>query len=312
MKTSFPGDIGFSGMYLNGYRREPPTGSEQLVGTVVVKRNYQISGNQLVPQTDPFGIRLTDELKLPGQATQIELPGPKEGCEGCLSRYEHDIAVYKPLADLVVIDDYLLSHNYQVSVQGEGGSSQLWFNRTINSPQPPPPDLDAAEHIFGWLPRGGSVREGEGNLQITLPDDDTAIDVPNMRDFNNQFFNGSRRDFTPTYPPFTGFPQDQFQAGDSISMTRTRLVDAQSDIIFDFVLGQENIYANVYLYSGRGPDKERYWCVERPIDFRLDTLVVTPSQDNAYVVWRGVWDHAQFPANNYRKLDVIAQGVSNG
>jgi hypothetical protein len=66
------------------------------------------------------------------------------------------------------------------------------------------------------------------------------------------------------------------------------------------------------LYSGHGPDKERYWCVERPIDFRLDTLVVTPSQNSAYVVWRGVWDYEQFPANNYRKLDVIAHGVSNG
>jgi hypothetical protein len=307
MKTSFPTDTGFSGIYLSGYRRNPSVASEQLVGTVVVKRYYQMNDDQLVPSDDPAGIRVTDELKLPGEATKIEFPGPNEKCEGCLSRYEHDIAVYKPVADLIVIDDYTVSQQYQVRVRAAGGSSQVWFSRTIQSPQPEPPDLDAAEHIFGWLPRFDSVRESEGNLHITLPGDETAIDVPDMRDFNNRFFNGYRRDFAQP-----GFPLTEFQAGDNISMTRTQLGEIESDTLFSFTLGQESIHANLYLYTGRGPDEERYWCVERPINFRLDTVVISPSRNDAYMLWRGVWDFNQYPADNYRKLDVIAQGVSHG
>lgn len=305
MQTTFPTSTGYSGMYLNGYRRNPSAASEQLVGSVVIKRHYQIDAGQLVPSDDPVGIRITDELKLPGEATQIEWPGPDEGCEDCLPRYEHDIAIYKPVADLIVIDDYTVAHQYQVRVQAEGGASQVWFNRTIQSPQPAPTDLDAAEHIFGWLPRGGTARENDGNLQITLPD--TAVDIPDMSGFNNRFFNGYRRDFAQP-----GFPLSEFHAGDNISMTRTQLGETDTDTLFSFALGDESIRANVYLYTGRGPDEPRYWCVERPIDFRLDTLVITPSHNSAYVVWRGVWDFNQYPTNHYRKLDVIAQGASHG
>ena len=295
MQTSFPTDTGFSGLYLNGYRRHLSSASEQLVGTVVVKRNYQINGSQLTAIDDPDGIRLADlqqEVSYNGETQAISI-------------YEHDVALYKPLADLVVRDNYTVGHSYRLNVQANGGSDQTWFSRTIASPQPLPPDADAQENIFGWQPRFEGVRFAQGSVPETFPN--PAPDTPDMSGFNNLFFNGYRRDFAQP-----GFPQSEFQAGDNISMTRTLLGETDSDTLFSFVLGQESIQANLYLYSGRGPDEERYWCVERPIDFRLDTVVVTPSQDNAYLVWRGVWDYAQFPANNYRKLDVIAQGVSHG
>lgn len=306
METSFPTATGYSGLFLNGYRRAPGSSQAQLVGTAVVKRLYEIQGSQLIPVDDPIGIRVTDELKLPGEDTAIVTPAPDEGCEGCLARYEHDMAPYKPYADVVVIDDYVVAHNYQILVQSEGGTQQTWFNRSIGSPPVPPPDLDAAEHIFGWSPRAESPREGEGDLNITLPD--TAIPgTPDMTQFNNRFFNGFRRDFAQA-----GFPASEIPNTATVRFERTPLGDTVSDTLFAVTLGGEQMRADIHLYRGSGPDEPRYWCVHRPADFRLDTLVVTPSRSSAYALWRGVWDYGLFPAEHYRKLDVIAQGGHHG
>lgn len=302
MKTQFPTQTGFSGLYVNGYRSNPSGGDAQLMGTIVVKRNYQIDDKALVAIQDPDGIRLSD------QQEKIEYNGRKYW----ISLYEHDLAVYKPLADIIVRDNYLAEHRYQLRVQAEGSAVQTWLNRDTEAASVLPSDADAQENIFGWQPRYEGVRLFQGGAPNPVPDPFPAPPpapvVPDMSEFENLFFNGYRRDFASA----AEFPKDQFQAHDSISMTRSLLDDTELTTLFNFTLGQESIRANLYLYSGKGPDKDRYWCVETLPNIRLDTLVITPSTKSVYAVWRGVWNYARYPSENYRKLDVIAQGVSNG
>ncbi|MFT4653175.1 MAG: hypothetical protein ACI82S_000818 [Patiriisocius sp.] len=297
MKTQFPTETGFSGIYINGYRRNPSGDNAQLMGTAVVKRHYQINAGALLAIQDPdeIGIQLSDRQK----------DVLYDGKTNAISVYEHDLAIYKPLADIIVRDDYLVGHRYQLLVEPSTGGVQSWFSRTIDSPAPLPADADAQENVFGWQPRYQGVRFDQGSVPETFPN--PAPVVPDMSAFDNRFFNGYRRDFAQA-----GFPQNQIQAGDSISMTRTLLGETQSDTLFEFSLGQESIRANLYLYSGKGPDKDRYWCVHTLSDVRLDTLVITPSISRVYAVWRAVWDYASYPSENYRKLDLISQGVSNG
>lgn len=302
MKTQFPTQTGFSGLYVNGYRSNPISGDTQLLGTIVVKRNYQIDGKKLVAIDDPDGIRLSDQ--------QEEIV--YNGRNYWISLYEHDLAVYKPLADIIVRDDYLAARRYHLRVQTKGSPVQTWLRRDTEAAGVLAVDADAHENLFGWQPRYEGERLFQGGAPNPIPDpfpeQSPAPVVPDMSEFENLFFNGYRREFASA----AEFPKNQFQAQDSISMTRSLLDDTGLTTLFNFTLGQESIRANLYLYSGKGPDKDRYWCVETLPNVRLDTLVITPSTKSVYAVWRGVWDYARYPSENYRKLDVIAQGVSNG
>lgn len=282
-------------------RKHPSSATAQQLGSFVLKRRYRIFSTRLIPLADADGIREEDETRTAGPADE----------EYSLVTHESDMAVYKPRADLVVLGHYQLNDVCEAIVTGASGTDETWFSRsgspaskTLVLPAAPGSggtvtvelaDLDARENMFGWEQRIFDARR------------DAAVDA----DFeppasapvsDNLFFNAYRRDFAQG-----AFPKNQFDTASRVRINRDPL-PAGSDSV-DFFLGNEIVSAKLYLYHGRGPDKPRYWCCEPINEVRLDTLVITPDEDEAYVLWRGSWAYDLYPPDRYRRLEVTAEEV---
>ncbi|MBU2115933.1 MAG: hypothetical protein KKE94_19390, partial [Gammaproteobacteria bacterium] len=74
-----------------------------------------------------------------------------------------------------------------------------------------------------------------------------------------------------------------------------------------FSLGAEHVSARLWLADKKRPDKKQYWCRHHITNIRADTLVISPDEQRAYILWRGFWPYEQFAPEHYRQLDVSLQ-----
>lgn len=254
----------------------------------MLKRHYKIQGDTLVPADDPVGIRVTD----------AQVTVSHDSVHYKITDYESDMAIYKPRADVIVRTNYSSADTCELRVTPPGGTAQLWFSRSGAVPEQPEmeiPDLDATRHMFGWENRALNPRRSHA-LDI---DDEPPANAPL---FNNLFFNAYRRTFAQG-----GFPATALTTASRINISRTTGSNTSTR---EFVLGHEDIKAHVYLFDGRNPDRKRFWCRHSIPSVKLDTLVVSPSLNQAYVIWRGVWDYEQYRADYYRQLEISVGGIN--
>jgi hypothetical protein len=134
-----------------------------------------------------------------------------------------------------------------------------------------------------------SDRATEGNF----PTDENAYPLPDPlpAGFNNRFYNGYLR----AAAQLATLPY--FPAGAGITIERAGTLD------YEVVLGLENVTATTFVYSGSGPDVEERW-QPQTVTMQPDTLVITPADDQCYLVWRGIWPYADHPESGYRRLVV--------
>lgn len=252
----------------------------------MLKRHYRIQGDTLVPAADPVGIRMADE----------RVTVSHDSVNYKITDYESDLAIYKPRADVIVRRHYSSGDTCQLRVTPPGGAAQLWFSRSGTVPEQPEmeiPGLDATRHMFGWENRALKPRRSHA-LDIN---DQPPVNAPL---FSNLFFNAYRRNFAQG-----SFPARVLIAKSRIAISRTT---GDSTSALEFVLGDEDITAHVYLFDGRNPDRKRFWCRHAIPDIKLDTLVISPALNQVYATWRGVWDYARYRADYYRQLEVRLGG----
>ncbi len=287
MQVIYPTEIGVSGIYLVGYRRGLLSGSAQQVGSIIIKRSYRIVDGKLEPVADPIGIRTMDEQQ------QLAFGGEIFS----MTIFESDLIVYKPRADLIVRGSYVSSNSYVAKVI-QSGDEQIWLQRPVASLANPITDADAAHNIFGWEQRWFDARKNIGIVPVSEP----VTAVPDYSSFNNAYFNAYRRIFKQG-----GFPSQQFQHDATISIERTPDGEGAAIEVSRFSLGNEEISARLYLYEGKGKDAKKFWCCQKLNNFHLDTLVITPGDNEVYAVWRNVWDFNQYPQSSYRLLSVSVE-----
>lgn len=265
METIFPELTGLASFFLNSYRRSG--GALEQTGTVIVKRTYDVN-----PAT---GALAPAETALPVfESDQTLEIAPDE----TISQYEHDLAAYKPQGDVVVWGFVGPAGAQRLRVNGV-----TWLSRSIVAPA-------GETALFGWEPRVDSPRETDG----AFPDDENAYPLPEPlpAGFDNRFYNGYRRDAAVAAPFRYLLP------GDVLGVER------DGDVDYAVTLGPETVTATYYVYSGSGPDVGARW-QPHTLALQRDTVVLTPDEDQCYVVWRGVWPFAGHPADAYRRLEVL-------
>jgi len=288
MQTIFPTETGASGMYIVGFRKNPIGGVAQRVGTILVKRQYLISGSALIPQNDPVGIRLTDTI----------VDAIFDGKTYHLTDFESDVSVFKPKADLIVRGSYSTSNSYSASVKAPGGSEHIWLQRSVPTAVSPITDADAARNMFGWEQRWFDARKALANVPPFTP----PATAPDYSLFSNGFFNAYRRVFAKS-----GFPAERFSPGSTITLKRTPDGSSSSTVVSSFVLRGESISGKLFFHHKGHIDKKINWCSRNIEDIKLDTVVVTPAENAVYAIWRGLWDFDSYSPESYRMLSVKLQ-----
>ncbi|MBI5960848.1 MAG: hypothetical protein HY866_19070 [Chloroflexi bacterium] len=244
-----------------------------------MKRTYDVNHTtgMLTPASTALPVFDSDQT-LP--ADDAQNPTDQE-----IIQYEHDLAGYKPEADLIVWRFIGAVGTQQVRVNGN-----LWLQRAIAAL-----DLPLEYALFGWEPRIDSPRATEG----AFPTDENAypLPAPLPAGFNNRFYNGYLR-AAALAAPFAYFPP-----GASITIIRAGVTDYRT------TLRTESLTATYYVYSGSGPDVEERW-QPHAVTMNNDTVVISPQDDQCYVVWRGVWPFANHPETDYRRLEVTLQETS--
>jgi hypothetical protein len=205
------------------------------------------------------------------------------------TRFEHDLAPFKPEGDIAVLDFLDVTGLTRFRV-----NEQNWLERTVNNT-----DFD----MFGWAPRsaaGPNSRKSDAGTFSSEPDAYppewpvvNPLKDPLPFDFSNRFYNGYHRQ-ARIDGDFSALPY--FPAGGRVRIQRPGPGDD-----YAFTLGSETVTAQILYYRGYGSDDERYWRGQN-ISMQADTLVVEPEIDRCYVVWRGVWNFDDHADGVYRRL----------
>jgi hypothetical protein len=300
MQTIFPEATGASGLFLTGFRRanEPsfaPNAAEQL-GVVIAKRQYERVGSQLISSDTNKDIKLQDEfteLEFDGETVQVNF-------------YESDLAVVKPEPDIVYLAAPMGNMTYRLKHQDESNVQRTWLSRTVPSTATDNIDADAAEHVFGWQPKGTAPRKDLADFSIAPPN--PAPDTPNLSTFQNAFFNGYRREFAQA-----NYAQQNLQQDQQIIITElSDAADEDTEVErFRFTLPDPPPEGFLYYYKGSNKDELPQWKITRIQNFALDTVVIGENETDIYLVWRGYWPFQSMPSERYRQL-LVRQAFTEG
>lgn len=196
--------------------------------------------------------------------------------------YESDLVPFKPEADLIVIAD----------------APPLPINMSVNGMVRFSQEFLVSQELtgLGWEDRMDTPREAEGGnfeaMTQALPDD-----------FSNSYYNGYRRDRCQ------GGAVPFLSAGDEVTLT------LDGGALYSFTLPAEVPALRHAWFTGAGKDDPCLWKY-RDVAIVLDTLVIEPDRDHAYVVWRACWPvdedpdgSGPIPFENNREAVVTLQGA---
>lgn len=208
-------------------------------------------------------------------------------------RYEHDLAAYKPQADVIVLgaaeppdSNYadtwhvVMDTSSGLSIEKEFGSLSSTFH---------------TKTVFGWASRSEDPRLAQAGSN--LQNFDPANLLPD--DFDNQFYNGYDRLLSGDVP------LNYLADGTTLTFRSERrpvLSPGDERELFEAVIVGSRPIATLTVLDGSGQEQD----LDVPIV--LDTVVLEPDADTYVLVWRGVWrfdDHAE---ENYIRL-VVTGGL---
>lgn len=230
-------------------RVHPTDEVEQKVVAAVVKATFDIDTGQLVDDHRQYPIWVRDE--------------PFDNDDEKF-RFEHDLAPYKPCADVVILGERPAfgdsDDSWKESVQLGGEEA------TVESG-----DGSSDVYVFGWADRRRGLR------QDWMGDEDELEDNPNQLPdgFDNRFFNAGPYD-DGDEPVF----DHQDLSGASIvtweSWNNTTDDDPEKTREYALPAGTPRCVVSM---SG---------VADRNVQMNLDTLIVEPAGDVFVTVWRGV------------------------
>lgn len=275
------------------YLSERPAGTafvagdagERTLATVIVRTSYDLIGGN--PRTmTPSSDAALHAVVMADEHVTVDLhPGPD-----VTYWHEADIALEKPLADIVVLGRLRSDTNTaQVRVDGN-----IWLRRNAN----PATQDDSRANLFGFHPRGVGGR----NLARETgqpPPNDWALDM--AADYQPQVNNYHKRTskFTPASPGET-LPEGAIvEVQDIGGATKTYSLRLPG------VLAMQ---ARYFTYCGHGTDKLPFWNPGPAIDLRPDSLIIDVVADTGVIIWRGSWDFADHAPDIYRTIQVVEGG----
>jgi hypothetical protein len=199
-------------------------------------------------------------------------------------RYEHDLASYKPEADVIVLGCANIPHGSRAEI---AVGDQIWFARTVEATN--------RRHLFGWMPRDKESRKTQAGV---VPENADAYPLAGLpKDFDNRYFNGYQRD----YKLLRGvLPYLKADSEITIRIYPPSPLDPAPT--YRFRLRGETVLAECYFQDPTKPDD----LPSQPITMNIDTLVVEPKENRCGVVWRGVWAFDSHSEGDYQRLLVTA------
>lgn len=200
--------------------------------------------------------------------------------------YESDLAVKKKEVDLVV-EGFTGSAPISGSINIDGTD---WMRRVAKALPLTP---DEARNLFGWQRRDETPR--------AITDDSTPKDDPvaAMAGYGIAFNNVYRR-----VPEFTRLVAEGANLPDGGVVTI-----ANADDTYAFRLPDPlSMEARHFTYCGHGIDEAPRWNPSPVFAMRADTLIVTPADHRAVILWRGGWRYADHAPDLYRAVHVANAG----
>ena len=282
MQLILPEGEGWRGAVIRGLRRGSPGGDA--VWSLVIKRVYRRVSGDLVPDADGEDLRVADDVA------------------GDDVVHEGDLAITKPASDIVV-----RGHRSAGAATVQGGRVRVnGATRLIRDADGiEGDDGDAARHLFGFEPRGSSVRaaaagtwpEPESEMPPVPPPPPPPHPLPD--DYSDDYQRYQRRS-----GGFSGTPLAALPRSGRVEVFQTQ--DA-SDTAWEVFYTLPALDARHYTWCGHGPDRASRWCGAAAGELVADTLLVSPDDDTAEILWRAVWPVADHPTERYRRLVVSAE-----
>ncbi|MGD2205989.1 MAG: DUF2169 domain-containing protein, partial [Anaerolineae bacterium] len=213
-------------------------------------------------------------------------------------RYEHDLVLYKPRTDIVVLGqakpprpgprDGTWIESVKLGareMKGDfDGTGLTHLNDVLvgalGFADPFPPWSSTTPVTFGWQNRGVDPRYAKagtyGADTVTLP-----------TDFDNTFFNGGLY----TDPDGPVFDQHPPAGAKVVIRTEAEYDNGAGGTILEasevtLHLPESGPQAAVTYRTSPAPDAP---VVSKPLDMTMDTIVYDKDTGHFYVVWRGVW-----------------------
>lgn len=300
MNIELPQTRPYDGLFVLGSRLDDGGGAEE-IGAIIVKAGYLLtpSGGADTHLMEPDPDAAASALVMADEGVMFADPA-----DGFDVTREADIALYKPLADVVV-------EGFRVGLDIAGAevrvNGAVWLTRTEDIDRDGDlddddvADLEAASladrnrHLFGYQPRTENPRRQDADADP----EDKPLSLADFDNYSNQFLNFHRRGGGFTAAAVSG----ALVAGQRIAVRK-----AGADA-FSVTLTHPSLTALYRAWCGHGPDRAPFWTRVRLGAMRADTLILKPDQGRAEVIWRAVWRWADAPKNSYRAVRVSEEGI---
>ncbi len=209
--------------------------------------------------------------------------------ENSIFRYEHDLAPFKPFADIIVLGLFTLppsptpppppapQFGWEILIE-------LNLNKVVRKRFAVNTDPLIVRSLFGWAARSeGTRKEQSGNLELFKHKEQVL-----PTDFNNNFYNGMDRDVQGDIPV------------DYLVNSSNIIVHTNPPGLFNFEILLPSTRPVAVLCTQNAQGREN----TIPLNLNLDTLIIEPEINRYMVIWRGCWIlDEQFP-KDYSELHV--------
>jgi hypothetical protein len=302
-------------------------------GVVLLRESPPLTGDDLpdgfvaisATATWPAGLADTEATLMlvgSGDATvhydQIrfaEGPLPDTRADADVVRFEHDLALFKPRTDIVLLGAPTppplqnavgtLTQPWTMEVSLGAGTmvGQFTDGRLVsfnNAPiQPGTPNEIGLG--FGWQERGEDPRKPLAGLEQSLLDFDPDA-APLPTDFSNRYFNGGL--YVGNAPVFAH--PDPAGSTVTIKSTATYVIGGGEPDKTEAPPAQELTLpgapiAEITFRTADAPDAPTE---TQQLPMKLDTVVINQPDNWFSAVWRGNWDFASVPEDRYVRLAI--------
>ncbi len=270
MITRLPDDTHFDAMAINATIGHPV---ERDVFGVVMRAGY-------ILQSTVSGVRLpvlTDDVSLKSLTVAgDEAPGTPEP----------DLAAEKERIDIIVlghVDPGAGVNSGRVDIEGIQRRLRENPQSDVDTGTEVPTDLD--QHLFGLHGMGEDDR---------IPDSSIVNDVAT---YHPRVNNAYRRSPDFTAPSTTA----TLPPGAEVTVFQNSTASGTG---YRFNLPADEFTAQLRLATGHCPDRPNRWAIFGKQDLVPDTLVVSPDENTAHMVWRCTWAADSFDPAQLRAIQI--------